>query len=176
MDKKLITKSKMSSKARAWMFDITSRDTDEVLYREEQSDLAKITFAKSIYQGYKRAKENSGASLNHFCFILSTKTKTRPPAYYRNWYNIYRHFCIKSGLDLSQIVGLDYKMLKLIAETSEKIMDWSTTQEIVKYLTDTISSSNKKWKFVLDFIDKRKKLINKNELKNEKKTNQDNKR
>jgi hypothetical protein len=172
MDKKLITKSKIPSKARAWMFDITSRDTDEVLYREEQSDLARITFAKSIYQGYKRTKENSGASLNHFCFMLSTKTKTRPPAYYRNWYNIYKHFCIKSGLYLSQIVGLDYKMLKLIAETSEKIMDSSTTQEIVKYLTGSNLSSNKKWKYILDVIKKRKNLV----YKNEKKTNQDNKR
>ena len=104
--------------------------------------------------------------------MLSVKTKTRPPAYYRNWYNIYRHFCIKSGLDLSQIVGLDYKMLKLIAETSEKIMNWSTTQEIVKHLTDSRLSSNKKWKYILDFINERKNLI----YKNEKKTNQDNQR
>ena len=44
MDKKLITKSKIPSRARAWMYDITSRDTDEVLYREEQYDLARITF------------------------------------------------------------------------------------------------------------------------------------
>ncbi len=86
---KQILNSSIPRRARAWAHAISSRDTDEVLYRLEMSDLANIKFAKSIYQGYQRAKERTGSSLNQYCFILFTKAKHKPVTYFKNWYKIY---------------------------------------------------------------------------------------
>jgi hypothetical protein len=140
------------------MYALSSRDTDEVLYRQEQVDLANIKFAKSIYQGYQRAKKRTESSLSYYCFILSAKVKHKPPTYFKNWYKIYRHFCIRLNFDPTDIIGIDYRILKFIAESGIETMNATVTKEIVTHLQDSLLSHQGKWNYVRDMKNQIKSL------------------
>lgn len=147
---KQILNSRIPTRARTLLYTISSRDTDEVLYRLKMSDLANIKFAKSIYEGYQRAKKRTGSSLNYYCFILSTEEKNKPVSYFKNWYKIYRHFCVRINFDPTEIIGIDYRILKFIAESGIKTMNATVTREIVAHLKDSILGQQNKWNYVRD--------------------------
>ncbi len=155
---KQIINSNIPRRARAWVHAISSRDTDEVLYRLKQSDLANIKFAKSIYQGYQRAEERTGSSLNYYCFILSSKVKNKQPAYFKHWYNIYRHFCIRLNINPTDMIGIEYRILKSIAESGVGIMSARVTKEIITHLQDTPLSHKEKWDYVRNMKNQIKSL------------------
>lgn len=141
-------KPKISVRAQTFLSMLTSRDTDEVLYRLKEIDLHNLKFAKSIYEGYQRLKSRTGGSLNHYCFVLSIKANYRSPLFYRNWYNIYRHFCIRSGIDENEMTGIDYKILKFISESGSNTFNKIVTQEAVSYLKDPLLPYQTKWKYI----------------------------
>lgn len=129
---------------------LSSRDTDEVMFRLQEIDLNNIRFAKSVYEGYQRLKSRTGGSLNYYCFVLSSKANYRSPSFYKNWYNIYRHFCIWCNMTPEEISGIDYKILKYISESGIKIFNEYRTKDAVLYLKDPTTPHSLKWKYIRD--------------------------
>lgn len=141
-------KPRISRRAYTILSVFTSRDTDEVLFRLKEIDLNNLKFAKSIYEGYRRLKSRTGDSLNNYCFVLSSKANYRSPAFYKNWYNIYRHFCARSNLELEEITGIDYKILKYMAESGPNTFNEYNTKEAVSHLKDPLVPHQTKWKYI----------------------------
>lgn len=141
-------KPKISVKAYNFLSVLTSRDTDEVMFRLRETDLNNIKFAKSVYEGYQRLKSRTGGSLNHYCFILSSKANYRSPSYYKNWYNIYRHFCVRSNITPEELCGIDYKILKYISESGFKTFNEYRTKDAVSYLKNPTIPHSLKWKYI----------------------------
>lgn len=138
----------MSTKAAVLMSMLSTRDVDEILFRIDEIDITLLDFAKSVYQGYQRIHSRTGGSLSYYCFNLSFKSKGTSPAFFKNWYNIYRHFCVRANMDPSEIIGVEYKILKFIAESGINILNKSTTVEIIEYLKEQKMSQAEKWEYV----------------------------
>lgn len=138
----------MSTKAMVLANMISSRDVDEILFRTIEIDVTLLQFAKSVYEGYQRLHSRTGGSLSYYCSILSFKTNNTSPAFFKNWYNIYRHFCVRANMDPSEIIGVEYKILKFIAESGIKILNKSTTMEIIAHLKEQPMSQAEKWEYV----------------------------
>lgn len=141
-------KTRILRRAYSFLSILTSRDTDEVLFRLKEIDLNNLKFAKSLYEGYERLKARTGDSLNNYCFVLSSKANYRSPSFYKNWYNIYRHFCVRSNLDIKEITGIDYKILKYIAESGPNTFNEYKTEEAVLHLKNPLVPHQTKWKYI----------------------------
>lgn len=139
---------RMSTKAAVLMSMMSSRDVDEILFRIDDIDITLLEFAKSVYQGYQRLHSRTGGSLSYYCSSLSFRAKDTSPAFFKNWYNIYRHFCVRANMDSWEIVGVEYKILKFIAESGINILNKSTTVEIIEHLKDQKMSQAEKWEYV----------------------------
>lgn len=139
---------RMSTKAAVLMSMMSSRDVDEILFRIDDIDITLLEFAKSVYEGYQRLHSRTGGSLSYYCTSLSFRAKDTSPAFFKNWYNIYRHFCVRANMDPWEIVGVEYKILKFIAESGIKILNKSTTVEIIEYLKEQKMSQADKWEYV----------------------------
>ena len=139
------------------MHTMYSRDIDEILDRLRAMDISKIEFAKSVYEGYEATKKKTNSSLNYYCWVLSFETKIEPPGFYKNWYLIYRHFCVRSQIDPYDLIGIDYKFLKYIAESGPNTMSKSVTENAVYQLKKYPQNHSKKWEYIRDL----KKMIKK---------------
>ncbi len=127
---------------------LTSRDTAEVLDRLKAIDLETLKFSRSIYQGYQRLNERTKTSLNYYCELLSMQSANRSPSYFKNWYIIYRHFCIRCYMRMEDLVGLDYRMMKFIAEAKKGLFSISVTEDAVLRLNDPMIILQQKWEFL----------------------------
>lgn len=139
-----------SKKAQVIFGTLKSRDTEEILYRIKEVDLSTLKFAKTIYECYQRLQTDTGASLNYYCKLLSIYSESRAPAYFKNWYIIYRHFCIRSHMDIEALIGIDYKKLKFISESRSNVFDHITTQEVITHLKSSLEPETKKWRYLKD--------------------------
>jgi hypothetical protein len=155
---------KVSTRAKVLMHAMYSRDTDEIYDRFKEMDIKKFKFAESVYKGYQTTKNKTGSSLNYYCWVLSFKMKIKPPAFYKNWYLIYRHFCIRSKIDPYDLIGIGYKFLKYIAESGPKTMDSLTTNQAVGRLKENPQDYFKNWEYVKDLKKMRKELLNTDDI------------
>ena len=151
---------KFPTKTKVWMHTMYSRDTDEIHNRLRKIDIYNIEFAKSVYDGFQKTKKRTDSSLNFYCYVLSFKIKIKPPGFFKNWYLIYRHFCIRSHINLYDLIGIDYRLLKFIAESGPKTMSIATTKQAVARLTELPQSQSKKWEYVRDLKKMRKEMNN----------------
>lgn len=154
---KQVRNLRISKKALALMSTISSRDSDEILYRIREVDLTTLKFAKTVYECYQRLQANTGASLNYYCQLLSSFSESRAPSYFKNWYVIYRHFCIRLHMDIKELIGIDYKKLKFISESSSNVFDHITTQEVISHLKSSLEPETKKWEYLKDVKERKKK-------------------
>lgn len=134
-----------------------SRDNEEILYRIREVDLANLKFAKTVYECYQRLQANTGTSLNYYCHLLSSFSDSRAPSYFKNWYIIYRHFCIRSHMSIEELIGIDYKKLKFISESRSNVFDYITTQEVITYLKSSLEPEPKKWRYLKDIKERKLK-------------------
>lgn len=134
-----------------------SRDNEEILYRIREVDLTTLKFAKTVYECYQRLQANTGASLSYYCQLLSSFSESRAPSYFKNWYIIYRHFCIRSHMNIEALIGVDYKKLKFISESRSNVFDHITTQEVITHLKSSLEPETKKWEYLKDVKERKKK-------------------
>ncbi len=127
---------------------LTARDTDEVFDRLKSIDLEILKFAQAIYQGYQRLNKRTKTSLQYYCYLLAFQSHTRSPSYIQNWYNIYRHFCVRCKLRIEDLIGLDYRMMKFIAESKRGIFTAELTRDTVARLKDPTAVIQQKWIFI----------------------------
>ena len=151
---------KVPTRAKVLMHTMYSRDTDEIHDRLKVMDISKMEFAKSVYDGYEATKKKTNSSLNYYCWVLSFKIKSKPLAYFKNWYLIYRHFCIRSWIDPNDLIGIEYRLLKYIAESGLEIMSVEVTKEAVERLTEFSQNQSQKWKYIRDLKAMRKDIVN----------------
>lgn len=148
------------TRAKVWMHTMYSEDTDEIYIRLKETDISNIKFAKSVYDGFQRTRKKTGSSLNFYCYVLSFKIKSKPLTYFKNWYLIYRHFCIRSRIDPDDLIGIEYRLLKYIAESGQEIMSEDVTKKAVTRLTEFSQNQSQKWKYIRDLKEMRKDFIN----------------
>ncbi len=140
----------IQTRAKVWMHTMYSEDIDEINVRLKETDISKIEFAKSVYEEYEATKKKTKSSLNNYCWVLSFKMKIKPPRFYKNWYLIYRHFCVRSQIDPYDLIGIDYKFLKYIAESGPNTMSIEVTENAVDQLKKYPQKHSKKWEYIRD--------------------------
>lgn len=153
-------KDGISTRAKVLMHTMYSEDTDEINVRLKKVEISRIEFAKSVYEGFQRAKKKTGSSLHYYCWVLSFKLKSKPLRYFKNWYLIYRHFCIRSRINPGDLVGIEYRLLKYIAESGQEVMNEDITKQAVARLTEFPQKHSQKLKYTRDLKKMRKDFIN----------------
>ena len=151
---------RVPTRAKVWMHAMYSKDTDEINIRLKETDISNIKFAKSVYDGFQRTRKKTGSTLSFYCFVLSFKIKSKPPTYFKNWYLIYRHFCIRSRIDPYDLIGIEYRLLKYIAESGQETMSEEVTKRAVARLTEFPQNQTQKWKYIRDLKAMRKDFVN----------------
>lgn len=145
-----IKKVRSSAKTMTIVSLLSSRDADEVIYRLKEIDISNFKFAKAVYEGYQRLQSRTGGSLSYYCYLLSTKSNYRSTAFYKNWYNIYRHFCVRTNNATEELVGIDYKLLKFIAESGVVTFNEYWTKKAIDHLRKTQMPNTEKWRYIKD--------------------------
>jgi len=148
--------NKVPTRAKVLMHTMYSPDTDEIHNRLKVMDISKIEFAKSVYDGYEATKKKTNSSLNYYCWVLSFKTKINPPGFYKSWYLIYRHFCVRSLIDPYDLIGIDYKFLKYIAGSGQEIMSEDVTRNAIEKLKELSHNQSQKWGYLKDLKEMRR--------------------
>jgi len=152
------------TRAKVLMYTMYSKDIDEINVRLKEIDISNIQFAKSVYEGFHKTKKKTGSSLHYYCWVLAFKLKSKPLNYYKNWYLIFRHFCIRSQIDPNDLVGIEYKLLKFIAESGPDIMNKDITKQAVTRLTEFPQNYSQKWNYIKDIKEMSKDFINSRNL------------
>jgi len=149
----------VSRRAKAIMHTMYSEDTDIINELLIEKCISNFNFAKSVYVGYKKAKNKTDSSLNYYCWLLSFEIKIKPPRYFKNWYIIYRHFCIRSRMDPIDLVGIEYKYLKSIAESGQEIMSEDVTRKAIEKLKELSQNQSQKWGYLKNLKEMRREYL-----------------
>ncbi|MBC8401482.1 MAG: hypothetical protein H8E14_08340 [Candidatus Marinimicrobia bacterium] len=127
----------------------------EELAKSAELDILKI--GRELYNIKLQTKE---ISLSNLCLQARVFAPSRSQSFYRGTYNIYKHFVILCNYQLEDLLGINYKILRFIAESAQGTFDQETTWETIHKIKNKHMSSQAVWAYV-----KNVKITRQNDLK-----------
>lgn len=92
--------------------------------------------------------QTPAVSINRLCLIISFDIPTKSKSFFRATYHVYRHFVIRCGYQLDGLLGINFRVLRFIAESAEGIFDQETTYKTVR----EIQKKQMAYKAALSFV------------------------
>lgn len=107
---------------------------DESPLMERMDQLARSAEREILKMGlviYNVHLQTPAVSINRLCTIISFDIPTKSKSFFRATYHIYRHFVVRHGFQINDLLGINFRILRFIAESAEGTFDQETTSNTI---------------------------------------------
>jgi len=118
---------------------------NQLLTRVEIFETEPFEIAADMHSILRRYPKMSLSKLSN---VLAAQFTFRSARFYKTIYNIYMHFCVKSGISVTDLAGIDFRLLRTIAEGKKKIFDVRTTKYLIKSLKNDCATRQEAWELL----------------------------
>jgi len=109
---------------------------------------AELEIIKVGREIYHTKLQTPAVSINRLCTIISFDIPTKSKSFFRAAFHVFRHFVIRCGFQIGDLSGVDFKILRIIAESAQGIFDQETTYKTVR----EIQKKQMAYKAALSFV------------------------
>jgi len=139
----------------------------EYLKAVENFRKAEMAYLKVGEELYPLSLRYNKIPLTLFCrFILGEFRTQHTARFLIIVIKIYEHFVIFCHMDLDEIAGIDYKILRYICESPKIIFNPPTTMDVINHIKKKCHSKAEAWEYVKMVKRTRKNLIQRQEKAN----------
>ena len=121
----------------------------------ESIDMSLLNLGRELYNVHL---QHPDFSMRRFCILVGFEIPNRSDRFYKSLIHIHKHFVMECGFRPEELVGINYRYLKCIAESAKGVFDTKTIadtintirkqkmspQEIGKYIKE-VRSQRRAW-------------------------------
>lgn len=142
-------KKKSRSKKRVDGFQIMAFYESPSLHRLEKLvhsiDLSILELGRELYNIHL---QYPNFSMRRLCSLVGFEIPIRSARFYQSLINVHKHFVIECEYRIENLVGVNFRVLRLIAETKRGIFDFATTSNMIQEIKKHNMSSKKCWEYI----------------------------
>lgn len=119
-------------------------------------DLSFIELSGELYNTHLQYPD---ISIRRLCSIVSSEIPARSARFFQSLIHIHKHFIIKCRFYNQELIGIDYRFLKCIAESADGLFDRSTTVSVMDTIKNNRMSTLEVWAYIKDVRSDRQRLL-----------------